>query len=176
MNSSVESQKFFGFCGSLGLQGAAAARSRKASCICNGARSGLCYSSCPWVWSSRAVSLCPSCCLQNLHFLGKTPLLISMVTPAHRPRFSFQRTGQSRPRERVKGSILRNGYFRLVGQFTLGMQKLLMTHDTADIYSAVQVSRSKKGRFRSRKLNIHVSVGLADGCRFEGVYSRDVKG
>ena len=55
MNRSVESQKFFGFCGSLGLQGAA--RSRRFSCICNGACSSLCYSSCPWVWSSRAVSL-----------------------------------------------------------------------------------------------------------------------
>ena len=135
MNRSVESQKFFGFCGSFGLQGAD--RSRSFSCKRNGAprrsrmldaRSSLRYSSCPWVWSSRAVSLCPSCCLQNLHFQGKTLLLISMVTPAHRPRVSFQRTGQSRPCERVKGSILRNGYFRLVGQFTLGMQKF--AHDS----------------------------------------------
>ena len=56
-----------------------------------------------------------------------------MFTAAHRPRFSLERAGQSRPRERVKGCILRNGYLRLVGQFTLGMQKLLMTHDTADM-------------------------------------------
>ena len=143
-NSSVESQKFFGFCGSFGLQGAD--RSRRFSCKRNGAprhsrmldtRGSLRYSSRPWVWSSRAVSLCPSCRLQNVHFLGKSPLLMwpdtSLFTPAHRPRFSLERA-QSRPRERVKGSILRNGYLRLVGQFTLGMQKLLMTHDTADMF------------------------------------------
>ena len=70
-----------------------------------------------------------------------------MVTPAHRPRFSFQRTGQSRPRERVKGSILRNGYLRLVGQFTLGMQKLLMTHDTADSLFSSSSFPVKEGQF-----------------------------
>ena len=157
MNSSVESQKFFGFSGSFGLQGAD--RSMRFSCNCKGAprrsrmldaRSSLRYGSCPWVWSSRAVSLCPSCRLQNVHFLGKTLLLISMFTPAHRPRLWLERAGQSRPRERVKGSFLRNGCLCLVGQFTLGMQKLLMTLPTC--FSAVQVSRSKIGNFRSARL------------------------
>jgi len=147
MNSSVESQKFFGLCGSFGLQGAD--RSITFSFKCNGAprrshkldaRGSLRDSSCPWVWSSHAVSLCPSCCLQNVRFPGKTPLLMgpdtSMFTPAHRPRFSFERAGQSRPRERVKGSILRKGHLRHVGQFTLGMQKLLVTLPTC--FSAVK--------------------------------------
>ena len=143
--------------GSFGLQGAD--RSMRFSCNCKGAprrsrmldaRSSLRYGSCPWVWSYRAVSLCPSCRLQNVHFLGKTLLLISMFTPAHRPRLRLERTGQSRPCERVKGSFLRNGCLRLVGQFTFGMQKLLMTLPTC--FSAVQVSRSKIGNFRSARL------------------------
>ena len=89
------------------------------------ARGSLRYSS----WSSRADTLCPSCWLENVRFLGETPLLIwrdtSMFTAADRPRFSFERAGQSRPCERAKGPILRSGYLRLVGQFTVAMQKLL---------------------------------------------------
>ena len=142
MNSSVESQKFFGFSGSFGLQGAD--RSMRFSCNCKGAprrsrmldaRSSLRYGSCPWVWSSRAVSLCPSCIflpLTKRSLSGQDPLA-DLDVHTHPSTSVMVGTGRPVQTPRESKRVL-SAQWMLMPCWTVHSWYAKVAHDTADMF------------------------------------------